>query len=73
MASTTVDWTDHGKDVPGAEYIWLVMMGQGVPAKGVVKNENIRQMQVAATIARLIGEDFSKGSPKAGEPIDFAK
>jgi hypothetical protein len=66
---TRVDWTDHGKDVPLAEYIWIATMGPVTPALGVRENVETTQSQVAATIARLLGEDFSAGSPKAAAPL----
>lgn len=67
--STKVDWTDHGKDVNGAEHIWMAIMGPGVKATGVCEKVNVKQMQVAATIAKLLGEDFQKGNPKAAPAI----
>lgn len=32
--STRVDWTDHGKGVPGAEMIWMAVLGPDTPARG---------------------------------------
>src|SRR5688572_5264252 len=31
---TRVDWTDHGKNVPLAEYIWIAVLGPDTPALG---------------------------------------
>ena len=67
--NTRVDWTDHGKKVAGAEYIWMAVMGPDTPAKGVRENVEATQSQVAATIARLLGEDFQAVSPKAAAPL----
>jgi len=66
---TRVDWTDHGAKVPGAEFIWIAVMGPNVSAKGVRENVEATQSQVAATIASLVGEDFSTASPKAAPPL----
>ena len=31
---TRVDWTDHGKNVPLAEFIWFAVLGPGYAAAG---------------------------------------
>jgi hypothetical protein len=64
-----VNWTDHGKDVPSAEFIWIGVLGPDTPALGVRENVETTQSQVAATIAHLLGEDFAKASPKAAAPL----
>jgi hypothetical protein len=66
---TRADWTDHGKNVPGAEYIWIAVMGPDTPALGVREKYTATQSQVAATVAALVGEDFLKASPKAAPPL----
>jgi len=66
---TRVDWTDHGKAVPGAEFIWIAVLGAGVPSLGERENIEANQSQVAATIAALVGEDFLTASPKAAQAI----
>jgi len=69
--STRVDWTDHGKNVPGAEYIWIAVMGTGVAPRGEREGIEATQSQVAATVAALLGEDFLTASPKAAPPLDL--
>jgi phosphopentomutase len=66
---TRVDWTDHGKKVPNAEYIWIGILGPDTPPKGVRENVETTQAQVAATIATVLGEDFQKAVPKAAGPL----
>jgi len=66
---TRADWTDHGKDVPTAEFIWIVALGPDTPPLGVRENIATTQSQVAATIARSLGEDFSAASPKSAPPL----
>jgi hypothetical protein len=66
---TRVDWTDHGKKVPLAEYIWIAVMGPDTPPMGVRENVETTQGQVAATVAHLLGEDFVAASPKAAPPL----
>src|SRR5262249_33924419 len=36
--STRVDWTDHGKKVPGAEFMWIAVLGPDTPPLGVREN-----------------------------------
>lgn len=67
--STRVDWTDHGKNVAGAEYIWVAVMGPDTPALGEREGVEVTQSQVAATVAALVGEDFLAASPKAAPPL----
>jgi hypothetical protein len=66
---TRIDWTDHGEKVPGAEFIWIAAMGPDTAALGVRRNTTVTQGQVAATIARLLGEDFQAAVPRAAPPL----
>jgi Type I phosphodiesterase / nucleotide pyrophosphatase len=63
------DWIDHDRDVPGAEAIWIAVMGPGTPPLGVREGVATTQSQVAATIAGLLGEDFVAASPKSARPL----
>jgi hypothetical protein len=50
------DWDDHGRDVAGAEEIWILLVGAGIPAQGeAVGGPPARQAQIAATVLRLLG------------------
>jgi hypothetical protein len=66
---TRVNWTDHGKDVPLAEFIWIAVLGPDTPSLGIRENTETTQSQVAATIAHLLGDAFSVASPKAAPPL----
>ena len=66
---TRVNWTDHGKDVPLAEFIWIAVLGPDTAPMGVRANVETTQSQVAASIAHLLGEDFTVASPKAAPPL----
>jgi phosphopentomutase len=66
---TRVNWTDHGKDVPGAEFIWIAVLGPDTPALGVRADVETTQAQVAASIARLLDEDFRTANSKAAPPL----
>lgn len=64
-------WRDHGRDVDGAENIWIAAIGPDTPAQGAVANvARVTQSQIAATVAALLGEDYRKDVPKAGAPLD---
>jgi hypothetical protein len=67
--STRADWTDHAKKVPGAELVWIAVMGPDTPARGERANIETTQSQIAATIARLVGEDFNAASPQAAAAL----
>ena len=69
--TTPLNWTNHNKDTPGAEFIWLAAFGPGVPALGVRENIQVTQSQVAATLATLVGEDFRAASPAAAPSISL--
>jgi hypothetical protein len=63
-------WKEHGKDIEGAEYTWLAVLGPDTPAIGERANvAEIKQGQIAATIAEFLGEDFCADIPQAAKPI----
>jgi hypothetical protein len=66
------DWTDHGRDVPAAERIWMAMVTPGmVSGKRLAVSGNHTQSQFAATIAGLLGleAEFRRANPKAAPSI----
>ena len=63
------DWITHGKDIPGAEFVWMAVLGPKTPALGVRENVDVTTSQIAATIAKLVGEDFREAVPQAAEPL----
>jgi hypothetical protein len=65
------DWTDHGKDVEGAENIWMAVLGPDTRPLGERANTGaVTQSQVAATVAALLGKDFRAAVPAAAPPIE---
>jgi len=63
-------WTDHGADVTGAEAIWIAVIGPDTPARGERMHvARVTQSQIAATIASLLGEDYSAAVPTAAPPL----
>ena len=67
--ATTKDWTDHGKDVPAAERTWIAVLGPDVPSLGVRRDVNVTTSQIAATVASLVGEDFTSIAPGVGAAL----
>lgn len=67
--ATVKDWTDHGRDVPAAESTWVAAIGAGVPALGVRDGLTVTTAQLAATIARVVGEDFNAAAPNAAAAL----
>jgi len=63
-------WRDHGKDVPGAEFTWVAVIGPDIPALGSRHDiAAITQDQLAATVAAAVGEDFRQAYPDAAVPL----
>lgn len=62
-------WQTHGKDVVGADQIWLAALGPDTPALGMATTGQLYQNQVAATLARLLGQAYAP-TPATGKPIE---
>jgi hypothetical protein len=68
--STPADWTKHGKEVEEAQYIWLAVVSPDSDLRREWTNTpTIYQNQVAATLCRFLGLDYSENNPLAGKPI----
>jgi hypothetical protein len=71
--NSPVEWKNHGEKVPESKYIWLAFLGPDTPALGERSQiEAVKQNQIAATIAALLGEDYRRDVPNAGVPITDA-
>lgn len=66
------DWKSHGTSIEGAKQIWFAVIGPDTPAKGIVKKGAIVQGQTAATVAALLGLDYTEANPKARPPVKEA-
>jgi len=63
-------WRDHGKDVEGAEDIWIAVMGPDTPPLGErTRTATVTQSQIAATLAALLGEDYHAAVPQSAAPL----
>jgi hypothetical protein len=64
------NWKNHGRDIEGAENIWMAFLGPDTPALGERKDcQTVTQSQIAATLAGFLGEDYSKAVPQAGKAL----
>lgn len=64
-------FTSHGAGTLGSEQTWLVAFGKGIEALGeTTDNGPFYNQQVAATIAAILGIDFTPGDNVKKEPID---
>ena len=70
---TKQDWINHGKEVDGAEFIWIGVMGPGAEPLGVRENVEATQSQIAATVAALVGEDYRGEAGNAAAPLTLGK
>ena len=66
---TEQDWTDHSAKVPGADEVWMAVMGPDTPARGVRRDVQATQSMVAATVAALLGEDFTSSGEGIAPPL----
>jgi hypothetical protein len=65
-------WRDHGKDVEGAQDVWVAIAGPDVTHRGERRNTAaIYQNQIAATIASLLGVDYQRHVPGAGASLSI--
>lgn len=67
---TVQDWSRHGRDVVGAEEMWLAIVGPDTPPLGERRNAApVMQAQIAATLAALLGFDYRYAMPRAAPAI----
>jgi hypothetical protein len=63
-------WRDHGKDIAGAEHIWVAVIGPDTPSLGERANcPPVTQSQIAATVAAFLGKDYATAFPHVAPPI----
>jgi len=70
---TPADWPNHGRETPASDRIWIAVMGPGLAPLGIRSSVTTTQSQVAATIASLLGEDYTRAQPKAAPPLDLRR
>jgi bisphosphoglycerate-independent phosphoglycerate mutase (AlkP superfamily) len=59
-------WKDHGEKIEEAGQLWLAVIGPDTQPLGeLTSNEQVYQQQIAATIAQLLGFQFTANHPVA--------
>jgi len=66
-------WKNHSTLLKGSERIWIAMLGPGVPTLGLRKHVEATQGQVAATVAALLGYDFTEHDDRIAPPLSFSR
>jgi hypothetical protein len=62
-------WKDHGSKIEDAHELWMAVIGPDTKPTGEIKTAGqLYQKQVAATIAQMLGLQFTANHP-VGEPI----
>ena len=68
--SGPVEWKHHGAEQKGSEDIWIAALGPDTPALGERRGiAPVMQSQIAATVAALLGRDFTAAAPAAAPPL----
>ncbi len=68
--SGLVEWKEHGVKQRGSENIWLAVIGPDTPALGERdRPPPVKQAQIAATIAALMGSDYRSVEPRAAPAL----
>ena len=64
-------FTGHGADLRGANETWLMALGKGIPALGETSDNGVYySKQLAATIADILGLDFTPDNGVKCDPFD---
>ena len=64
------EWANHGSGTKGSEATWLMLLGKGIEAKGETSECGpYYTKQVAATIAAILGIDFTPDDGTKLQPI----
>jgi hypothetical protein len=69
--STLDDWSSHGAKVPGADKIWMAILGPDTPASGEIAT-HAEQRDIAPTIIKLLGLNPAEYKGATGSPIPAA-
>jgi len=68
--SGLVEWRHHGAEHEGSEDIWIAALGPDTAALGERCDvAPVTQSQIAATVAALLGRDFTAAAPAAAGPL----
>ena len=66
------EWSNHGSGTKGSEATWLMLLGKGIEAKGeTTECGPYYTKQVAATIAAILGIDFTPDDGGQLQPVGW--
>ncbi len=69
--ATKSEWTSHGQKVADCNEIWMAFLGPNIKNLGEIKtNSQVYQNQLAASIAKILGENY-KTKNEIGAPLSF--
>lgn len=69
--STPATWRDHGKNIEGAQWTWIVFAGPDWMPRGEWRDaEPVLASQIAATMCSALGIDYLAERPEAGKPVN---
>ena len=72
--SPMTEWKSHGTIYKGAHEIWVATLGPEIEALGEVKKDmHLFQNQIAATVAEILGLEYTGDDGKAGKSIKIVK
>lgn len=72
--SPMTEWKNHGTKTSDSNQIWIAGLGAGISAKGEVSGgKRSFQNQVAATVAQLLGYDFTVFNQEIGPALENIK
>jgi hypothetical protein len=67
---TPAEWPNHNKKTSGSDETWLAVLGPDTPARGEHANTAaVTSAQIAATVAALLGENFTNSDERVAAPI----
>ncbi|TWU11121.1 alkaline phosphatase family protein [Allorhodopirellula heiligendammensis] len=61
-------WKSHSTSIPGCDVIWAAAMGPGIQP-GHAGHLQLTQSQIAATVAAVLGYDFTESNPAVAKPL----
>lgn len=69
---TPEDWTDHDRETPGSDAIWIAVLGPDTPALGSAGGgSTFTAGQVAGTLARFFGLTYRDVYAQAEPPLSL--
>jgi hypothetical protein len=69
--STDKTWMNHWAGIPESTYIWMAFAGPDTKLRGEWRDtDTVYQNQLAATICKFLGVDYSEQNSDAGKPIE---